>query len=101
MQPREQYLELYHEIDLGLDTFPYNGHTTSLDAFWMGVPVVTLAGQTVVGRAGVCQLSNLGLPELIARGTEQFVQIAVELAKTFRGWPNFAPRCAIGCRTHR
>ena len=54
-------METYHQIDIGLDTFPYNGHTTSLDSFWMGVPVVTLVGQTVVGRAGLSQLTNLGL----------------------------------------
>ena len=46
----------------------------------MGVPVVTLVGQTVVGRAGLCQLMNLGLPELIATDPEQFVRIAGELA---------------------
>jgi protein O-GlcNAc transferase len=79
-RPRKEYLELYHHIDVGLDTFPYNGHTTSLDAFWMGVPVVTLVGQTAVARAGWCQLSNLGLPELAAATPQQFVQIAVELA---------------------
>ncbi len=79
-QPRRKYLELYNQIDIGLDTLPYNGHTTSLDSFWMGVPVITLAGQTVVGRAGVSQLKNLGLPELIVRAPEQFVSIAAELA---------------------
>ena len=52
-RPRRQYLELYHRIDIGLDSFPYNGHTTSLDSLWMGVPVVTLAGQTAVSRAGL------------------------------------------------
>jgi predicted O-linked N-acetylglucosamine transferase (SPINDLY family) len=78
--PHRQYLELYHQIDLGLDTFPYNGHTTSLDSFWMGVPVVTLAGITAVGRGGLSQLTNLGLPELIARTREDFVRIAVDLA---------------------
>ena len=80
-QPRHQYLELYHQIDMGLDTFPYNGHTTSLDSFWMGVPVVTLVGQTVVGRAGLSQLTNLGLPELIAETPEDFVRIAIELSR--------------------
>ena len=80
-QPRREYLELYHRIDLGLDSFPYNGHTTSLDSFWMGVPVVTLVGQTAVSRAGWCQLSNLGLTELAAQTPEQFVRIAVELAR--------------------
>ena len=79
-RPRRQYLEQYHDIDLMLDTFPYNGHTTSLDALWMGVPVVTLVGRTVVGRAGLSQLTNLGLPELAATTPEEFVRIAVELA---------------------
>lgn len=78
--PRRAYLELYHRIDVGLDTFPYNGHTTSLDSCWMGVPVVTLVGQTVVSRAGWSQLSNLGLTELAGNADEQFVQVAVELA---------------------
>ena len=79
-QPRLRYLELYHRIDIGLDTFPYNGHTTSLDAFWMGVPVVTLVGTTAVGRAGLSLLTNLGLPELVASTREQFVTIAAGLA---------------------
>jgi len=79
-QPRRKYLEFYHRIDLGLDTIPYNGHTTSLDSFWMGVPIVTLIGQTVVGRAGLSQLMNLNLPELIASTAGQYVQIAAELA---------------------
>jgi len=80
-QPIPEYLKLHHRIDIGLDTFPYNGHTTSLDSMWMGVPVVTLVGQTVVGRAGLCQLMNLNLPDLIAQAPEQFVQIAVTLAQ--------------------
>jgi predicted O-linked N-acetylglucosamine transferase (SPINDLY family) len=80
-QSRMNYLELYNQIDIGLDTFPYNGHTTSLDAFWMGVPVVTLVGATVVGRAGFCQLSNLGLPELAGNTPEQFVEVSVRLAR--------------------
>ena len=80
-QPRQQYLRYYHGIDIGLDTVPYNGHTTSLDSFWMGVPVVTLVGQTVVGRAGLSQLTNLGLPELIASSPEQYVRIAAELTQ--------------------
>lgn len=78
---RRAYLEKYHAIDIGLDSFPYNGHTTSLDSFWMGVPVITLVGETAVSRAGWCQLSNLGLTELAAATPEQFVSVAVELAK--------------------
>lgn len=79
-QSHRDYLKLYHRIDLGLDSFPYNGHTTSLDSFWMGVPVVTLIGRTIVSRAGLSQLSNLGLPELAAKTPDQFVRLAVELA---------------------
>ncbi len=79
-RPRLEYLALYHRIDLCLDTFPYGGHTTSLDSFWMGVPVVTLVGQTVVGRAGLCFAQNLGVPELAARTPEQFVATAAALA---------------------
>jgi protein O-GlcNAc transferase len=93
-QPRPQYLQTYQRIDIALDTFPYNGHTTSLDSFWMGVPVITLVGRTVVGRAGVSQLSNLGLTELIANDGEQFVQIAAKLAGD-------APRLAELRRTLR
>jgi predicted O-linked N-acetylglucosamine transferase (SPINDLY family) len=79
-EPRARYFQLYHRIDVSLDTFPYGGHTTSLDSLWMGVPVVTLAGATAVGRAGVSQLTNLGLTELIARTPEDYVRIATELA---------------------
>ncbi|HTW96000.1 MAG TPA: hypothetical protein VMD30_14455, partial [Tepidisphaeraceae bacterium] len=80
-RPRSQYMALYSRIDIGLDTFPYNGHTTSLDSFWMGVPVVTLMGQTAVSRAGWSQLNNLGLPELAADTDERFVEIAASLAR--------------------
>jgi predicted O-linked N-acetylglucosamine transferase (SPINDLY family) len=79
--PRPQYLESYRRLDLVLDTFPYNGHTTSLDAFWMGVPVVTLPGATIVSRAGLSQAMNLGLPGLVAHSEEEYVRIAAELAR--------------------
>jgi predicted O-linked N-acetylglucosamine transferase (SPINDLY family) len=74
--PRLQYLATYNRIDLGLDPLPYNGHTTSLDAFWMGVPTLTLLGNRVVGRAGYSQLCNLGLAELSAQTPEQYVELA-------------------------
>jgi len=79
-QPRRQYLALYQRIDIALDPFPYNGHTTSLDALWMGVPVVSLVGATAVGRAGLSILTNAGLPELAAADQDSYVQTAVELA---------------------
>jgi predicted O-linked N-acetylglucosamine transferase (SPINDLY family) len=80
-QPRGQYLHSYHDIDLGLDTFPYNGHTTSLDSLWMGVPVVTRVGRTSVGRGGLSQLFQLDLLELAAGSDEAFVSIAAALGR--------------------
>lgn len=80
-RPRQEYLRLYQSIDLGLDTIPYHGHTTSLDSYWMGVPVVTLVGRTSVARAGWSQLSNLGLTELAAREPDEFVALAAGLAR--------------------
>jgi len=77
---RDAYLRSYHEIDFGLDTLPYNGHTTTLDALWMGVPVVTRIGETSVGRAGLSQLANLGLAELAAESDDAFVEVVVSLA---------------------
>lgn len=83
--PHRDYIATYQRIDVALDTLPYNGHTTSCDALWMGVPVVTLVGGTIVGRAGLSQLSNLGLPELVAHSPAQFVTIATALAADPQG----------------
>jgi predicted O-linked N-acetylglucosamine transferase (SPINDLY family) len=76
---RQAYLELYHRLDIALDPFPYNGHTTSLDALWMGVPVISLTGKRTVSRAAFSQLSNLGLPELIAFSEDEYVRLASQL----------------------
>ncbi|MGD0461130.1 MAG: hypothetical protein ABSB74_01450 [Tepidisphaeraceae bacterium] len=78
--PRRDYLRLYDTIDICLDTLPYNGITTTCDALWMGVPVVTLTGKTASGRAGLSILSAIGLPDLVARTEDEFVRIAGELA---------------------
>ena len=75
------YFETYREIDVALDPHPYGGGTTSCDALWMGVPVVTLAGRTAVSRAGTTLLCNVGLDDLIARNAEQYVDLAEELMR--------------------
>jgi len=80
-KPVDEYLQTYSEIDIALDPFPYGGGITTCDALWMGVPVVTLSGKTAVGRGGWSILSNLGLTELIAFTPDQYVQIAVDLAR--------------------
>ena len=78
--PREEYLRMYHRVDIGLDPFPYGGHTSSLDALWMGVPVVSLCGQRSVSRSGLSILNNLALPDLVAHSKIQYAQIATDLA---------------------
>lgn len=70
------HLRCYDEVDLAVDTFPYHGTTTTCEALWMGVPVVTLCGQTHAARVGVSLLTNAGLPEFIADGFDAYVEIA-------------------------
>ncbi len=82
LEPRRrsnQYV-LYNKIDVALDPFPFNGGTTSLDALWMGAPVITLAGEYFTARMGVTILNNVGLPELIAQDEAAYVDLAVQLA---------------------
>jgi protein O-GlcNAc transferase len=76
----EQHFASYQKIDIALDTFPYHGTTTTCEALWMGVPVITLAGKTHTSRVGVSLLSNLNLTELIAENSEDYIRIAKELA---------------------
>jgi predicted O-linked N-acetylglucosamine transferase (SPINDLY family) len=78
--PRQQYWELYNRIDINLDATPYNGHVTTMDSAYMGVPMVSLAGGMPLARAGFSILSNLGLCELVAHDPQTYVRIAVELA---------------------
>jgi protein O-GlcNAc transferase len=82
--PRESrldYFKNYHRIDVALDPFPYTGHTTTLDCLWMGVPVVTLTGPTVVSRGSLSILSNVGLAELAVTNKTDYVALAVALAR--------------------
>jgi predicted O-linked N-acetylglucosamine transferase (SPINDLY family) len=77
---RFDYLKLYNDVDLCLDPFPYNGVTTTCDALWMGVPVVTLAGRMSVSRYGARFLSSVGLDELITSSPEAYLRLSAELA---------------------
>lgn len=74
------HMSRYNEIDVALDTFPYNGVTTSLEAMWMGVPVITLAGDGLASRMGVMLAATVGHPEWIATSSEEYVERAVALA---------------------
>jgi predicted O-linked N-acetylglucosamine transferase (SPINDLY family) len=76
-----EMLAEYGDIDIALDTFPFNGGMTTLEALWMGVPVVTIAGDTVVSRQTVSALANIGLTdELAFASVEAYVKGAVTLA---------------------
>jgi protein O-GlcNAc transferase len=79
-RPRYDYLEMHNEIDVALDTFPFNGHTTVCDALWMGVPSIMLEGDRYSSRFGGSTLLGLGLGELIARSVDEYVELAVQLA---------------------
>ncbi len=75
-----EHLSRYRNVDIALDVFPYNGTTTTCEALWMGVPVVTLAGTTHVSRVGASILHSVGLSEFVADTPEQYLDIAQRLA---------------------
>ena len=78
--PIREYYGAHERIDIALDPFPYGGGTTTCDALWMGVPVVSLVGRTAVGRGGLSILSNIGLADLASRDIEGYVALAAALA---------------------
>jgi protein O-GlcNAc transferase len=75
-----EYFKQYRQIDIALDPTPWCGGTTTCDALWMGVPVVSLAGHTAISRGGLSILSQLGLTELVAHTPQEYVAIASALA---------------------
>ncbi len=78
---KADHLSLYNEIDVALDCYPYNGATTTCEALWMGVPVVSLRGRTHTSRMGHSILTAAGKPEWVTRDADCFVAKAVELAQ--------------------
>lgn len=83
--PRQRYLQAHAEVDIILDTFPYPGGTTTCEALWMGVPTVTLAGQTLLSRQGAALLSSAGLDDWVAARVEDYEEIAVSRARSLEG----------------
>jgi predicted O-linked N-acetylglucosamine transferase (SPINDLY family) len=77
----DSHLSTYHRIDIALDTFPYNGTTTICEALWMGVPVITFAGDRHASRVGASLLTTLDLTELIAQDPAGYVDLAVRFAE--------------------
>jgi predicted O-linked N-acetylglucosamine transferase (SPINDLY family) len=77
-----QFLEAYGRIDIALDTFPYNGGTTTTEAIWQGVPVVTFSGDRWVSRTSASILHAGNMNELVGQGLEDYISKAVELANS-------------------
>ena len=74
------YIAMYNDMDIALDTFPYTGGVTTCEAFWMGVPVVSLYGDRHGTRFGLSMLTNVGLPELAVDNVDEYISRAVMLA---------------------
>ena len=79
-EDKKDHLNLYNEVDIALDTFPYNGVTTSFEAIWMGVPVLTMAGYNFNSRCGESINKNLNMEHLIAKNEDDYVSKAVSLS---------------------
>jgi predicted O-linked N-acetylglucosamine transferase (SPINDLY family) len=77
---QRSHLAQYDQVDIALDPFPYNGTTTTCEALWMGVPVITMSGRVHASRVGASLLTRIGLQELIARTPESYVDAAVRMA---------------------
>lgn len=77
---RQRYLEAHSEVDIVLDTFPFSGGTTTCEALWMGVPTITLAGQTMIARQGASMLTCAGLKDWVASTGNEYINIAINKA---------------------
>jgi predicted O-linked N-acetylglucosamine transferase (SPINDLY family) len=80
-QSLTDYLALHRRIDINLDTFPYSGGTTTCHSLWMGVPVLTLPGESMTSRGGASLLSTLGLNGFIASSAREYIDIALRASE--------------------
>ena len=79
-QSKNQHLKQYNKIDISLDTFPYNGNTTTFESIWMGVPVLTIRGKNFISRCGYSINKNLGMDDFIVKNKDEYIAKAVKLA---------------------
>ena len=78
---RRDYLNRYNQIDIALDPIPFNGHTTTCDALWMGAPVVMLCGSSYVSRFGAVAIKAVGLDDLVTQNAQDYIATATRLAQ--------------------
>jgi protein O-GlcNAc transferase len=79
--PHSAHLEVFQNVDVCLDTFPYNGMTTTCESLWMGVPVITLEGRSHISRVGLSLVSAAGLTGCVAKTQDDYVRLASESAR--------------------
>ncbi len=91
-EERANYLAAYNRVDIALDPFPYTGGTTTAEALWMGVPVLTMSGKHFLARQGVGLLMNAGLPDWIASDPDDYVARAVSHANDLEGLADLRTR---------
>jgi protein O-GlcNAc transferase len=108
---RQDHMAAYNSVDIALDPFPFGGGMTTLEALWMGIPVVTLSGGLWVSRVGASILSTAGFPDMITTSHTDYIEKAVELARNREGLValrrdmriilNSSPLCDIDRYTRR
>lgn len=97
--PRAEYFAAYNQVDIALDPFPYCGGTTTVEALWMGVPVLTLAGESFLSRQGVGLLMNAGLSEWVAADRRDYVARALAHGRDLPGLAALRSRLREQVRT--
>lgn len=92
--PLSEHLARHRQADLFLDTFPYNAHTSASDALWVGLPVLTLMGESFASRVAASLLNAIAMPELITNSQEQYENLAIELARSSQKLEDIKSRLA-------
>ena len=99
-EPRNEYLKAFSKVDVALDPFPFTGGATSVEGLWMGVPFITLEGDTMVSRQGVSILKNSGLDEFIARDKKDYIEKAVKVSNNLDQVKEFRKNCGQTLPSH-
>ena len=95
---RKDLLEMYNDVDIALDPFPYNGGSTSFEASWMGCPLLTKKGKTFLSRCGESININLNMREMIAENEQDYINKAVQIANDKEILLNLRKNLLLNCR---
>jgi len=95
---KEVHLDFYNQVDIALDTFPYNGTTTTCEALWMGVPVITLVGKVHAQRVSYSILKNIDIENTITYSEKEYIDRAVSLAKNIEELTGLREKIPVALR---